>query len=446
MRPSHSRLTRLAPCLALFALLALTMASGASAAPYATGDVFAGVGTGKIKVFSPTGVLKQTLDTTSSSNEDTGMCFDGSGNLYSTNFSAGNMTKFNNSGTIIQHPWGGPFNNPESCSVDQSNNVFVGDASTDLLRKFNSSGTLLDDDAVSTPSRGTDWIDLAADQCTVYYTSEGSQVLRYNMCTDTQLANFADGLAAPCFALRIRPNGEVLVACQPQVYRLSPTGTVLQTYPAAGFSPAGSYLFALNVDPDGQTFWTGDIFTGQIWRINIATGAQVTSFNAAPFTTMAGLAVFGEQTVGGPPTGGTMVGKGRLVDSTNGNVDYALKVRCSPTTPGSAFTAKWGSSTFQLSAVRTVDCKDDPAIAYDPPNADFDTQEGTGVGTVNGAPGWTIEWKSTDEGNGAGDVNDSQKIVIKNPAGATVINVFGKPPGPFPGSRQPTGQNTATTP
>ena len=45
----------------------LLAAQPASAVPYAVGDVFAGVGNGQIKQFSPTGTLKDTLDTTSGS-------------------------------------------------------------------------------------------------------------------------------------------------------------------------------------------------------------------------------------------------------------------------------------------------------------------------------------------------------------------------------------------
>ncbi|MDX1670055.1 MAG: hypothetical protein R3194_11600, partial [Limnobacter sp.] len=34
---------------------------------------------------------------------------------------------------------------------------------------------------VATDDRGSDWIDLAADQCTMYYTSEGTLVKRFDV-------------------------------------------------------------------------------------------------------------------------------------------------------------------------------------------------------------------------------------------------------------------------
>ena len=165
--------------------------------------------------------------------------------------------------------------------------------------KFSPSGTLL---ASYNPvvDRGTDWIDLAADQRTLFYASEGSTVRRFDVVANAQLPDFATGLAAPCFALRIRPNGEVMVACGSQVYRLSSTGAVIQTYPI----PHPSFLFALNLDPDNTTFWTADYSSGEIWRVDIATGAIVTNFTAPPAScSVAGLAVVGEIRVAQqPPT------------------------------------------------------------------------------------------------------------------------------------------------
>lgn len=90
--------------------------------------------------------------------------------------------------------------------------------------------------------------------------------------------------------LRIRVSGEVLVSCGNKVVRLSSTGSVLQTYSIASY-PILTYVFGLSLDPDGTTFWTAD--RDDIVRINIATGAQVTTFNAAPGIGVIGLTVYG---------------------------------------------------------------------------------------------------------------------------------------------------------
>ena len=43
-------------------------------------------------------------------------------------------------------------------------------------------------------------------------------------------------------------------------------------------------MFALNLDPDGTTFWTGDDQTGTVYHVDIATGAIITSFTSNPIT------------------------------------------------------------------------------------------------------------------------------------------------------------------
>ena len=282
------------------AVLAAGRWAAADHLPYGEGDIFAAVGAGQIKHFDPAGNLIEVLDTTSGSTEQAGMCFDAADNLYSTNFTANNMSKFDNQGGLLIHPWGGPFNaQPESCVVDAAGNIYVGqpDGTSDIL-KFDSDGNLLASYDVAVGPRGSDWIDLAADQCTMFYTSEGSVVGRYDVCADAQLADFATGLSSPCFALRIRRNGEVLVTCSTQTVRLNPDGSVNMTYPISG-----EFLFAMNLDPDGAHFWTGGISSGNVYKVNIATGAGTGApvFNAGILgPSLAGLAIFGEPVVALP--------------------------------------------------------------------------------------------------------------------------------------------------
>lgn len=270
--------------------------------PYSSGNVLAGVGAGQIKHFSPTGTLLETLNNTTGSSEQTGMCFDAMGNLYSTNFSANSMSKFNTMGGLLLANFGSGFSaDPESCAFDAANNVYVGQADgLRRIRKFDSSGTFLTEFSPATEARGTDHIDLAADQCTMFYTSEGNLMKRYNVCASTQLPDFASGLTGPCYAHRLRPNGEVLVACTTRVLRLSPTGTLMQTYLGSTYGESDT-LFALNLDPDGATFWTAGLSVGNIRRINITTGTQVNTFNGGILGgSLAGLAIAGEIVVSQP--------------------------------------------------------------------------------------------------------------------------------------------------
>jgi hypothetical protein len=161
--------------------------------------------------------------------------------------------------------------------------------------KFDRYGTRLDTFVLPTGPRGTDWVDLAGDQCTLYYTSEDTSVRRYNACTHTVLPLFATGLTPPyCYALRIRPNREVMVACQEAVHRLSPQGVNLQTYTRTSIGETdASGLFAMNLDPDGGSFWTAGASSGNVYHVDISSGAVIGSFNSGQGG-VAGLAVYDE--------------------------------------------------------------------------------------------------------------------------------------------------------
>ncbi|GBE10202.1 hypothetical protein BMS3Abin12_00764 [bacterium BMS3Abin12] len=282
---------RLIFLVALFTLcMQLTQASGVA---FQTGDVFAGVGNGEIEHFRPDGTLVDTLNTGAAGTEDTGMAFDVTGSLYATVFEANNLYEFNNKGDLIGL-FGGDYNlDPESIVFNNKGDAYVGqaDGSGEVL-KFDPTGALLDSYSPQRESRGTDWIDLAADQCTLHYTSEGTSIKQYNVCTKTQLPDFATGLNGPCYAHRIRPNGEELVACTSQIYRLNSSGVIIQTY----HLPGTTLLFALNLDPDNKSFWTADLFSGVIFRLNIATGATMRKIDATVLRSLGGLSVAGEIT------------------------------------------------------------------------------------------------------------------------------------------------------
>jgi hypothetical protein len=165
--------------------------------------------------------------------------------------------------------------------------------------KFDLSGALLDSYDVATGPRGSDWIDLSADKCTLLYTSEGTLIRRYDVCADAQLSDFATVPSGACYALRIRANGEVMVACTNNVYRLSSAGLLLQTYPKP--LTESSFLFAMNLDPNGTSFWTAGFFTANVYHYDITSGLVINSFTAVKDgPTLAGLAIFGEPVVSLP--------------------------------------------------------------------------------------------------------------------------------------------------
>jgi uncharacterized repeat protein (TIGR01451 family) len=315
-RVHRKSLTRVAMMLALTLAIVGSGAGALAAATFGKGDVFVGVSGGQTQWHNPDGSLVKTLDDTTGS-FTTGMAFDSSGNLYVTDFSGGGehhngarpagpkvrggggvgtVSVFDDTGKLTG-TFGSGYANPESILFDKSGNAYVGNAGGDFVLKFNGSGNLLDTFTMATEDRGTDWIDLAADQCTLFYTSEGHLVKRFNVCTNKQLSDFASGLGgSAAYALRLLPSGGALVADSQTIVRLDSGGNVIKSYDATGEDS----WFALNLDPDGTSFWSADFGTGDVKKFNIASGNVLESFNTGTGgDTVFGLGVFGEITVGG---------------------------------------------------------------------------------------------------------------------------------------------------
>jgi len=281
--------------------------AGASGVIYTQGDVFAGVGGGQIKHFSPTGVLLDTLNTGCGPGDTLGMAWDQAGNLYATTSfgCTAQVYKFDNFGNLLGPFGSGYSSSVESVVIDNLGNVYVGQPDgTRTIRKYDSAGNFLTEYTAATEARGTDFITLAADQCTMFYTSEGTSVKRFDVCTNTQLADFATGLPGPVYQLKLLPTGGLLLAATSQALELNSSGVVIGNYPA---DLGEGTLFALDRDPDGVTFWTAGLFTSKVYRYNISPpGPSIFSFTAGLVgPEMAGMGVFGELIVGQPtPTPG----------------------------------------------------------------------------------------------------------------------------------------------
>jgi len=279
------------------ALASIGVATTTHAAPYTVGNVFASVSNGSVKEFSPTGTFVQTMQ--SGSGFTTGSAFDAAGNLYVTMFSSGTVAKYNNNG-VFQGNFTTGLSSPESILLDGAGNVFVGSLGNGL-RKYDSSGTFL---TAYASTRRVDWFDLSADLSTMYYSDEGGSLHRWDLTTNTALTDVCTGGCSD-FALRLLGDGTLLSAANQDVKRIRISdGMILQSYDVANVSS----FFALNLDPDGQTFWTGSFQNDNLYRFDIATGALVTSFNTGGSgSTLYGVSVFGEVCQSGCGGGGGTV-------------------------------------------------------------------------------------------------------------------------------------------
>ena len=242
---------------------------------FSSGQVFASVGFSNVNVYDATsGDLINTLTDDTGEEFTTGSAFDASGNFYVTDDLNGDISEFSPDGTPLGQFATG-LDNPLSLVFDNQGNLYVGQQSTPYIAEYSPTGQRLPDiGPVQTELFGDDWIDLSSDQCTFYYTTESSDILRYNQCTNTQLPNFnTAALPDKAFQLRILANGDVLVADSSADFLLDQNGNVIQSYPCSSLNGCQDGLFAIAVDPSGTSFWTGDSTSGDIWQINLATGA-----------------------------------------------------------------------------------------------------------------------------------------------------------------------------
>ncbi|MCB1576632.1 MAG: hypothetical protein KDI81_04620, partial [Xanthomonadales bacterium] len=244
----------------------------------------------------------------------TGMCFTSNGDVIATRFDTGGpaitpgLARFSRNGALLDGSYGGVSAGlfAESCVQDRSGNVYVGhaglisppslDAAVPVV-KLDPLGTRIDTFVIPTGPRGTDWIDLDADQCTLHYTSEDATIRRFDVCTRSVLEDLATLPDSRCYALRRRPNGEYLVACENAVFRLSATGATLMSYSRLSLGetdPSG--LFAMNLDPDGLSFWTAGINSNRVVRVSIDDGSVLGSFVATQLAgaSNGGLAIYDE--------------------------------------------------------------------------------------------------------------------------------------------------------
>jgi hypothetical protein len=252
---------------------------------FQSGQVFASVGFSTVNVYdgSSGNHLTSLVDSTGEP-YTTGSAFDSSGNFYVTDDTSGDISEFSPTGTPMGQFATG-LQNPESLVFDSSGNLYVGQQTTPYVAEFSPSGQRLPDiGPLQTELYGDDWIDLSSDQCTLYYTTEGTDILRYDKCTNTQLPDFNvatfSGYAA--FEVRILADGDVLVADSDAVLLLDQNGNVIQTYSCASMPGCQGLLFAVSVDPDGTSFWTGDSVSGDVWHIDLATGQVLQTFPTNP--------------------------------------------------------------------------------------------------------------------------------------------------------------------
>jgi len=141
------------------------------------------------------------------------------------------------------------------------------------MRKYSLKGNLLRTLNADMPNGSGPWgIDVAPDECTIYYAvQQGTEgISRFNACTDTQLPLFNTFVFDD--DVKVLPNWQVLSLDDGTATLWDTSGARVRTFsppPAA----LGTSLRSLGVDPGGSSFWTGG---GRgLAQFDIATGNQL---------------------------------------------------------------------------------------------------------------------------------------------------------------------------
>jgi hypothetical protein len=219
------------------------------AAPFQSGDVFVANSQG-VEEYSPTGQLTQTVTQSSGA---TSLCFDPAGQ----HLVVPGVGLFDRSGNPLPSNWA-TVTNGNACVADQFGDVYVsGGSSTtgSTITKYDLKGGLLQTFNVASSGNPPLAIDIAPDQCTIYYGqwSDVDGIDRFNACTNHPESAFNGFQFVD--DLRVLPNGQVLVASDGAALLYDSSGQLTQRYvpPPPGFIYTS--VRSVSLDPDGSSFW-----------------------------------------------------------------------------------------------------------------------------------------------------------------------------------------------
>jgi uncharacterized repeat protein (TIGR01451 family) len=238
---------------------------------WGNGDVFVGVDNGTYHVFDNNGNLKDSI-ADGIGGITTGCAFNpAETKLYTTNWTHDKVEVYDTASHVLIQTINTTGGLNESVVFTSAGDFYVSHPLGGGIDHYAADGTLLG--TLATGVR-TDWMDLAADQKTMFFSDEGGTIHRWDVVNNVRLPDFATVPTGSAYALRLLPPGDgggLLVAAGSAVLRLNSSGGVAQTYT----DPArpGTLFFSLALDTDGTSFWVGAPGTDSIYRLNIATGA-----------------------------------------------------------------------------------------------------------------------------------------------------------------------------
>jgi hypothetical protein len=293
-----NRLTRSSVGFVCAVLLLAAGGTPSAQIAFARGDLIVSLETGPVLWWRANGTFNRVLVGTEIGTGE-GMAFDAAGTLYVTRWCIGlcaeagtgnTVERFNTMGLPSGRFGSGYDCSPHAIVFDRMGHAYVGQAgcSGNILKLV--AGQPVAAYAVAPDVQGAFWIDLAPDGCTMFYTSYGPNVKRFDVCAGVQLPDFnvAPLPGGATQDLRVLPDGGVLVSSGEVIGRLNSSGVLTQTYQIPG---EPSLWSGLDLVGDG-TFWAGNYRSSNVYRFDLSTGAVRAGFNTgAPANNVVGIRV-----------------------------------------------------------------------------------------------------------------------------------------------------------
>lgn len=309
------RLLVLIGALCLCGVAVGSSARAAGSLPIAAGDLIVSLGSGQVDEYTPSGQFVQTLmDSSEGLGLPTGAAFDGSGNLYVTDFAnnqilkreagTGTVSVFANSSSLGN---GHVLNSPESIAFNLGySKMYVSDANRDgpggglnVIDTATGSGTDFYALPSSNGSEGlgeSDWLAFDANS-NLYMTNENPSqgVMKVDQTTgDIVQPSLAANLPNDGYALSFDKNGNLWLGATDRIMEFDPTGALINTITNLNFS----LIFAAVFNPAGDEFYAGDLNTGDVYTYSLD-GTLQSTFNVG--SGVDGLAVAGAGVPPNPP-------------------------------------------------------------------------------------------------------------------------------------------------
>jgi hypothetical protein len=202
------------------------------------GDIVVSLEFGPVQWWRPDGTTRGELPSTVTGLGE-GMAFDAGGHLYvarwrdGTGADGNTVEKFTVFGQSLGAVGTGYDCDPHAIDFDSIGVAYVGQAGCQQsVLRFAPGQTDPIELFPAGENGGIFWLDLAPDDCTLFYTSVGPNIKRFDVCAGVQLPDFNTAALPGAFThdLRVLPDGGVLVANEGVIARLDGSGSLVRTY------------------------------------------------------------------------------------------------------------------------------------------------------------------------------------------------------------------------